>query len=139
MTLYYNIDSYEIKDLPDDLVNGWIENNNPKLDNWILLPSQPTSNHIWTNGSWILISPEIPQTVSARQVRIWLIQHGISLSQVDTAINTIEDPVVRDITKVEWEYAPYIERSHPMLIPLGAALGLSNEQIDQAFVEASNI
>ena len=30
MTLYYHKDNYEIKDLSDDLVNGWIQNNNPK-------------------------------------------------------------------------------------------------------------
>jgi hypothetical protein len=39
--------------------------------------------------------------------------------------------------RVEWEYAPYIERSHPMLGPLGAALGLTDEQIDEAFVSAA--
>lgn len=139
MTLYYHKDNYEIKDLEDSLINGWIANNNPKLDNWILLPDRPSNNHVWINGSWILVPQDIPQTVSARQVRIWLIQHGISLSQVENAIDNIQDSVTRDITRVEWEYAPYIERSHPMLIPLGNALGLSSEQIDQAFIEANNI
>lgn len=139
MTLYYHKNTYEVKDLDNDLINGWIANNNPKLDNWILLPNQPTNDHVWINGSWVLIPQEVPQIVSARQVRIWLIQNGILLSQVDTAIDSIQDPTVRDITRVEWEYAPYIERNHPMLIPLGAALGLTNEQIDQAFIEASNI
>lgn len=139
MTLYYHKDNYEIKDLEDSLINGWIANNNPKINNWILLPDRPSNNHVWINGSWILVPQDIPQTVSARQVRIWLIQHGISLSQVENAIDNIQDPVTRDITRVEWEYAPYIERSHPMLIPLGDALGLSSEQIDQAFIEANNI
>jgi hypothetical protein len=77
--------------------------------------------------------------VSARQVRLWLIQNGISLQSVYDAINTIEDPSLRDSVAVEWEYAPYIERSHPMLIPLGQNLGLTEPQIDQAFIEASNI
>jgi len=35
--------------------------------------------------------------------------------------------------------APYVERTHPMLIPLAAALGLSEAQVDQAFVEAASI
>lgn len=139
MTLYYHKNTYEIKDLDNDLINGWITNNNPKINNWILLPDQPSNNHIWVNGSWVLIPQDVPQTVSARQVRIWLIQHGISLSQVENAIDNIQDPVTRDITRVEWEYAPYIERSHPMLIPLGEALGLSPEQIDQAFIEANSL
>jgi hypothetical protein len=41
--------------------------------------------------------------------------------------------------RVEWEYAPYVERSHSMLIPLAAALGLTEEQVDQAFIEAAGI
>lgn len=81
----------------------------------------------------------IPQTISARQVRIWLIQNNISLDQVDNIINNIQDPIMRDITKVEWEYAPYIERNHPMLPVLAEALGLDSFALDQAFVEASQI
>jgi hypothetical protein len=66
-----------------------------------------------------------------------LIQHGISLSQVDAAIDSISDPITKEITRIDWEYAPYIERSHPMLIPLGQILGLSESDIDTAFIEAS--
>jgi hypothetical protein len=85
------------------------------------------------------IMSEVPASVSARQIRLWLIQHGISLSQVDAAIASIPDELQRDSVKVEWEYAPYVERAHPMLIPLAAALGLTEEQVDQAFIEASII
>lgn len=86
------------------------------------------------------VSPQLPTTsVSARQVRLWLLQHNISLSVVDEAIAGIEDPATREMVRVEWEYAPYIERSHPMLVPLGAALGLTEEQIDAAFVEAARL
>lgn len=81
----------------------------------------------------------VPSTVSARQIRLWLIQHGVSLSQVDAAIASISDPMQRDSVQVEWEYAPYVERSHPMLIPLAAALGLTESQVDQAFIEAAGL
>lgn len=81
----------------------------------------------------------VPESVSARQIRLWLVQHGISLAAVDAAIDAIPDAVTRDSVKVEWEYAPYVERSHPMLVPLAAALGLTEAQVDQAFVEAATI
>jgi len=55
------------------------------------------------------------------------------------AISTIEDPVLRDSVSVEWEYAPYIERSHPMLVPLTQSLGLTENDIDRAFSEAVDI
>jgi hypothetical protein len=80
-----------------------------------------------------------PSRISARQIRLWLVQHSISLSQIDGAIDSIEDPITREIVKIEWEYAPYIERSHPWLVPLAQSLGLNEEQIDQAFIEASTI
>jgi len=81
----------------------------------------------------------IPKNVSARQIRLWLVQHNISLSQIDGAIDSIEDAIIRETVKIEWEYAPYVERSHPWLIPLAQSLGLNEEQIDQAFREASII
>lgn len=139
MSLYYTIDNYELKELDDNIVEQWRLNNNPKYNYYILVPEKPSEDAVWNNGEWLVPPPVIPSTVSARQVRIWLIQNGISLSQVDSAIDSIQDPTVRDITRVEWEYAPYIERNHPMLIPLGQALGLTSEQIDTAFIEASNI
>jgi hypothetical protein len=67
---------------------------------------------------------------------MWLVLHGISLATVDAAIESVPDPTQRDLLKVEWEWAPYVQRTHPMLIPLAAALGLTEEQVDQAFREA---
>lgn len=90
------------------------------------------------NQSETLAQP-IPESISARQIRLWLVRHGISLSQVDLAIDAIPDQLQRDSVRVEWDYAPYVERSHPMLIPLATYLGLTEEQVDQAFIEAVNI
>jgi hypothetical protein len=78
----------------------------------------------------------VPVNVSARQIRRWLVLHGISLAAVDAAIAAIPDQMQRDLVKVDWEWAPYVERAHPMLIPLAAALGLSESAVDQAFREA---
>jgi hypothetical protein len=80
-----------------------------------------------------------PFRVSARQIRLWLVQHGIALTQIDDAINSITDPNTREVVKIEWEFAPYVEKSHPWLIPLAESLGLTLEQIDQAFTEAYSI
>lgn len=77
--------------------------------------------------------------ISARQIRLWLVSHGITLAAVKSAIDAIPDPAVRDATTIEWEYAPYVERAHPMLVPLAAALGLSEADIDQAFQEAAQL
>jgi len=139
MTLYYHKDNYEVKDLDDSLIQGWTDNDNPKKDQWILLPPRPSENHYWNNGEWILINPPVPESVSARQIRLWLINNGFQLIQVENAINSIKDPIIRETVKVEWEYAPYVERNHPMLVPLAQALGLTENQIDAAFIQAQYI
>lgn len=139
MSLYYNKHTLELRELQDSYIQELIENNNPKAESWVIAPEKPAENYSWQNGEWVQDQIDIPQTVSARQVRIWLIQHGISLALVENAIDNIQDPILKEVTKVEWEYAPYIERNHPMLVPLSEALGLSQDQLDQAFIEAQNI
>jgi hypothetical protein len=139
MTLYYNKNTYELKDLPSELISAWEQADNPKKNEWILAPIKPQENAIWNNGSWLIPQIEIPQTISARQIRLWLINHNFSLSQIELAINNIEDLLIRETVRIEWEYAPYVERSHPWLMPLAQSLGLNEEQIDQAFREASLI
>lgn len=81
----------------------------------------------------------IPKSVTARQVRLWMIQHGVAMSAVDAAISAIADEQTRESVRVEWEYAPYIERSHPMLAPLAAALGMDDAALDAAFREAATL
>ena len=85
------------------------------------------------------ISSPVPGSVSARQIRLWLVTHGISLETVDATIDSIADAITRDTVRVEWDYAPYFERSHPFLVPLAAALGLDEAAVDQAFREASTL
>lgn len=89
--------------------------------------------------TWIPVVLPSPETISARQIRLWLIDNNISLSSVENAINGIVDEKLREKTLVEWEYAPYVERNHPLLNTLGEVLGLSSEQIDAAFAQASTI
>ena len=81
----------------------------------------------------------VPEQVSARQIRLWLVAHGVNLAAVEAAIDGIPDQTQRDMVRVEWEYAPCVERSHPMLVPLAAALGLSEAQVDAAFREAAGL
>jgi hypothetical protein len=89
--------------------------------------------------TWIPIPAIVPENISARQVRLWLIDNDISLTSVEAAIDTIVDEKLREKTRVEWEYAPYIERNHPLIDSLALYLGLTSEQIDQGFIAASQL
>lgn len=77
--------------------------------------------------------------ISARQARLWLIQNGVDLNAINSIIDTVEDPVLRESIRTEWEYATYVERSYPWLNALAAQLGLSESDLDRAFIEAALI
>jgi hypothetical protein len=139
MSLYYNATSKEIKELPDSLIEAWADANNPKLAYWALMPPKPEENARWSGAEWVVPTEPVPLSVSARQIRLWLVRNGFQLAQVEQAINSIENLTEREVVKIEWEYAPYIERSHIWLVPLAQSLGLTEEQIDQAFREAALI
>lgn len=83
--------------------------------------------------------PVVPQSVSARQIRLWLIANGVSLAQIDTLIDNISDLQQQEYTRVEWEYAPYVERTHPMVATFAAALNLTAAQVDAAFITAATL
>lgn len=139
MSLYYHIDNYQLKEIDDQLVEQWRLTNNPKYTHYILAPSKPSDNAIWNNGSWTAPVPVVPDNISARQIRLWLVSHNISLSTIENTINSIEDATQREVVKIEWEYAPYVERNHPWLVILATQLNLTPEQVDSAFIEASQL
>ena len=101
MTLYYNKNTYELKDISDDLIIAWRQANNPKSTDWILAPEKTTENAEWNNGLWIIPEKVIPSIVSARQIRLWLIRNGISLQNIADSINNIQDQILRDSVAIE--------------------------------------
>ena len=78
-----------------------------------------------------------PASISARQIRLWLVAHGYTLAQVEQAIDGIQDQQQRELVRVEWEYAPEVRRDHSWVNPLAAALGLDDAAVNQAFREAA--
>ena len=82
--------------------------------------------------------PAIPDTVTASQIRKWLIRHSIPLEDVSAAIAALPESVRKD-TQIEWEYEPVIHRSSSMLAQMAAAFGMDAAAIDAAFVEAASL
>lgn len=81
----------------------------------------------------------VPPAITARQARLWLVQHGVSLAAVDAAIASIPDAVTRESVRVEWEYGVEVHRASPWLAALGPALGLDDATLDNAFREAAGL
>lgn len=103
------------------------------------VPLRPSPDYIWKNGEWNFVAP-VPPTIeelrenmlplTARQFRLGLLQSGRSLSQVETAIAAIANPVEQETAQVEWEYAAEFKRTHPLVVSLSVTLGFAPEEVD---------
>ena len=73
----------------------------------------------------------IPQVVTMRQARLALLQQGL-LASIQPAIDALDEPH-RSAANIEWEYSQTVERNRPLVLTLGEALGLTDEDLDALF------
>jgi len=82
MPNYYNkTNPSDLRDLPQSLIDTWVEVNNPKLQEWILAPAKPSPDAVWDNGKWV-IPP--PPTYTAEA---WLDKEGYGATQLVTLLD----------------------------------------------------
>lgn len=82
---------------------------------------------------------ERTQPLSARQLRLGLLADGISPSIVSATIGAMPAGPDKDKAQIEWEYATTFNRMHPLIATVGAALGLSDQQIDTMWTAAAGL
>ena len=78
-------------------------------------------------------SPQVTQ-VTAYQAKIQLSRAGLYDSVV-TTVNTSDNPEF----KIAWEVATSFERNSPFILAFQPELGLTDEQVDDLFQQASQI
>jgi hypothetical protein len=78
-----------------------------------------------------------PQIVSMKNFRLALLQENL-LSQVDGAINTLEEPQ-RSELRIEWDYSTYVDRIVPWVSLFQQVMNLTETQMDNLFIVAGNI
>ncbi len=84
------------------------------------------------------VAPPAPiPPISKAQALLWLRTIGKSEADVEAAIAAIPDADARAVAEIEWKYREPFHRAHPLFDQLGAALGLSSAQIDDAFRTAA--
>lgn len=76
------------------------------------------------------------QSISMRQCRLQLIKMGLD-DTVEAAIDSMEDPLQRKFARTEWEYSTTVQRHNGWVEAISTSLGLTSEQLDQMFIEAS--
>lgn len=84
-----------------------------------------------------VIIPTVPASITPRQGLIVLSRAGL-LESVKSAIATMEGQA-GDEARIEWEYATSWARNWPLLVSVASGLGLTSEQIDDLFIQASKI
>jgi hypothetical protein len=75
--------------------------------------------------------------VTARQLRLWL--HGAGLlDEIPALIEAMPEPQ-KTTAQIEWEFSTQYERTHPLVIQLGTALGMTSADLDLAWRHASRL
>ncbi len=82
--------------------------------------------------------PPVPQTVTSRQAIQALIKRGLD-DDVDAALAAIADPVQRKLMRAEYDKSQVFERDRPLVIQIGAAIGLDAAGLDDLFSFASTL
>lgn len=77
-------------------------------------------------------------SLTARQLRLGLIRNNVSLSTVQTAINSIPDQRTRDEAQVYWEYSPFVVWSHPMTQTLMSLVGIDQANAASMWLTATS-
>lgn len=79
----------------------------------------------------------VPGFVTMVRARLALLAAN-KLSAVQPAIDALSEPQ-RSQAQVYWNHSPSVERANPFCLLLGAAIGLSDAEIDALFIAAANL
>lgn len=74
----------------------------------------------------------VPTQITPRQCRLQLLALGL-LDEVETMCNTNKE------MQIWFEYSLDFQRTHPMIEAMGIQLGLTSDDLDTMFIEASKL
>jgi len=109
-------------------------------ESWIiveLFQTQEEREAAITNDIEAKRKAQVPQVVTMRQARLALLGAGL-LPSVTAAINSLPSPQ-KEAASIEWEYSQTVERNRGFVLTLGAALGLTDLQLDNLFALAGTL
>ena len=75
--------------------------------------------------------------VTQRQLRLELLERGITAEMIDGIIDNFPEPE-KTQAKIEFEFASYFERQHPLINQLGSVFDLSENDLNEIFINAKN-
>jgi len=81
--------------------------------------------------------PQVPKSLTMMQARLVINKAGL-LPAVAAFIEALPEPTKTEVTLV-WEYAASVEREHPLVQLLAKEFKLTEEALDQLFLEGSKL
>lgn len=101
-----------------------------------------TAGCFWRGDHWEIVPGEVPsdpvpEVVTMRQARLALLSAGL-LAQVNTAVANMTG-TEGDVASIEWEYAQEMRRDSTLVAGLSAALGLTDETLDNLYKVAAGL
>lgn len=84
-----------------------------------------------------VLADPVPEVVSMRQARLALLKSGL-LATVQSAVDSMPG-AEGDAARIEWEFSSTVERNRPLVQSLGAALSLTEAQLDDLFRIAATL
>ena len=105
-----------------------IEVEQPKQEGFHAVEVAPINNV----QTWELreIPKEVPQTITPLQAKLQLLEIGL-LDDVEAMVSADKK------VQLYWEYASVIERDNEILLMMTAQLGLTEDMLDELFINAS--
>lgn len=103
------------------------------------LPSD-TSEEVWQEKLAVYAQQpvKIIPDVTPRQIKQALILSGVSLSAIETALNTLSEPT-KSLAIIEWQESNMFVRNHPLVLAVGQMLGWTSQQLDDLWLFAGTL
>lgn len=134
---------YKLVDLQNNVIKEWggTWGQSPGIPNPLFLPNgmqvHSPDLDVYYDGYKLVLwemeepPPSVPTSITPRQVRLLLLQQNL-LADVEAMIAQQDEA-----TKITWQYALEFRRDDPLLNQLATNLNLTQEQIDEFFIQAS--
>jgi hypothetical protein len=82
------------------------------------------------------LSCTVPLVLTPRQIRLELLEHGITESDMDTLLNTLQSPT-KEQALIEWKYALEFRWDNPLLNQVAAMLNFTQDDINHLFIDGA--
>lgn len=112
----------------------------PDITNTSTAPGELRSRwyrYVWTSEPYAVPSVPVPAFVTRRQAREVLLDADL-LDAVEAAIDAMPGKEGRR-ARIQWQDAAEVHRDWPLVLALGAALGLTDTQMDDLFRAAAQL